>query len=184
MANFEAKQRAIAERYGHVLFELAQEDKTLKTVLKDVACLRQYFKDEPLEWAKITSPVISLQTQQRIVEVLTASFKLGNLMNRFLNVLCQNRRLQNLSAILEDFLAQEQAAAGIMEGILETAVELSKKEIEALQMVLECQLGKEITLHQKVKESLLGGIVLRLGSFMIDASIGTQLNKLRQVMKG
>jgi F-type H+-transporting ATPase subunit delta len=99
-------------------------------------------------------------------------------------MLCQNRRLQRLNVIFDEFTALTKAAEGIVEGVLETTTELSKNEIETLQKSLKLQLGKDVFLHQEIKESLLGGVVLRIGSMMIDASIGTQLTKLRLAMKG
>jgi F-type H+-transporting ATPase subunit delta len=184
VANVEEKQREVAKRYGHVLFDLAQEKKSVKTVLKDGERLRRCLREEPLAWSHLTSPTIPRQTQGHMVESLASSLKLGRLMRQFLIILCQNRRLQSLQVILDDFFAQEQAASGMREGVLETAVELSTRDIEALQKSLKAHMGQDISLRQEVKESLLGGVVLRLGSLMIDASIATQLMKLRQVMKG
>lgn len=184
VSDTEPRRNEIAKRYGSVLFDLAQENKDLKTILKDVNRLQQCLQAEPREWAQVISPSLLPKTQRHVIESLATSLKLGSLMKRFLNILCQNRRLQNLNPILEEFLAQTQAAEGIVKGVLETAAELSKKEIETLQKSLELQVKKKVSLRQEIKPSLLGGVVLRIGSLMIDASIGTQLNKLRQVMEG
>lgn len=184
MSSVEAKRDEIAKRYGSVLFDLTQEKKDLEVVLKDVSRLRQSLKDDPRGWSQVVSPAILPQTQRHIIESLATSLKLGTLMKRFLSILCQNRRLQNLMPILDEFLIQARSAEGIMEGVLETATELSKKEIETLQKALKLQIKKEISLRQEIKTNLLGGAVLRIGSMMIDASIRTQLNKLQQVMEG
>ena len=184
MSNLETRRDEIAKRYGGVLFDLAQENKALKIVLKDVNHLRQSLQGDPRGWAQVISPAILPKTQRHVIESLADSLKLGTLVNRFLMILCQNRRLQSLNHILEEFLAQTQAAEGIVEGVIETAAELSNKEIETLQKSLKLQIRKEVSLRQVIKSSLLGGVVLRIGSIMIDASIRTQLNKLRQVMEG
>ena len=99
-------------------------------------------------------------------------------------ILCQNHRLQNLMSILDNFTLRAQGAEGIVGGVLETAMTLSNKEIEELQDSLTVQLGKKVSLQQDVKEGLIAGVILHIGSRMVDASLKTRLNKLRQVMKG
>ena len=184
MSDIEARHDEIAKRYGGVLFNLAQENKTLKAVLKEVALLRQSIQKDPKGWSHVVNPTLSLQTQRHIVESLVTSLKLGPLMKRFLMVLCHNHRLSHLKAILDEFTTLTQSAEGIVEGVLETASELSKKEIDALQKSLKNQLGKHVSLTQVIKKNLVAGVVLRIGSMMIDASLGTRLNKLKTAMKG
>lgn len=174
----------IAIRYGGVLFDLAHKDNGLKTVLKDLNRLRDCIEAEPLEWLRVVSPSLPLYTQHKIIKSLLSDLKLGKIMSYFLSVLCQNRRLAHLNLILEEFLERIKRAEGIMEGTLETATELSNKELETLQKSLTSHLGKNIHLHQEIKENLLGGVVLRMGSLMIDASTRTRLNKLKIAMKG
>lgn len=184
MSGIEARHDEVAKRYGGVLFNLAQENKTLKSVLKEVILLRRAVEKEPQAWSQVINPTLSFQTQRLIVESLVASLNLGSLMKRFLMVLCHNRRLSHLNAILDEFTTLTQSESGIVEGVLETASELSKKELDALQKSLKDQLGKHISLTQVIKENLVAGVVLRIDSMMIDASLGTQLNKLKTAMKG
>lgn len=174
----------VARRYGRVLFELAQEGEGFKAVLKDISRVQQIIEKEPHEWLRIASPSLPLYTQKKIIESLLSVLKLGSLMNHFIKVLCDNRRLPHLKSILEEFLACVQQAEGIVDGVLETAVPLSPKEIEDLQKALKAHGGKTIHLHQHVKENLLGGVILRMGSVMIDGSVKTHLNKLKAIMKG
>ena len=184
MSGIETRRDEIAKRYGGVLFDLAQEKKVLSSVLKEADLLRQSIQKDPHAWAQVVNPTLPLQTQRHIVESLAASLKFGHLMKRFLMVLCQNRRLSHLHSILDEFTVLTQLSEGIVEGVLETASELTKKEMDALQKSLKAQLGKDISLTQNIKENLVAGVVLRIGSMMIDASLGTRLNKLKTVMKG
>jgi F-type H+-transporting ATPase subunit delta len=179
-----ARPDKVAKRYGSVLFELAQGSNELKAILKDQSRLRQCIDLEPREWGQVVSPSLPLYTQRRIIDSLLKDLKLGTLMTHFVRVLCENRRLPHLKGILDEFLVCTQRAEGIVEGILETAIALSPAEIEALQKSLTSQLGKSIHLQEEIKESLLGGVILRMGSLMIDGSMRTQLNKLKTVMKG
>ncbi len=184
VSDLETRRDEIAKRYGGVLFNLAQENKTLKSILKEGVRLRQYLQEESRQWSYVVNPTVSLQTQRQIMESLVVSLKLGSLMKRFLMVLCQNRRLSSLKSILEEFMAQTQSASGIVEGTLETALKLTNEEMEELQKSLKRQLGKDVFLTQDVKESLLAGVVLRMDSMMVDASLKTRLNNLRNEMKG
>lgn len=184
MPNREAEQNQIAKRYGTVFFQLAQEKKKLKPVLKDITQLQHSLQKDPFGWTHLTSPTTSLRIQQVVIEKLVSSLKLDKLTRQFLLVLCQNRRLQVLGLMLKAFTVQSTAAEGILEGVLETAEKLPPKEIEALQKALKRQMGQSIVLQQEVKETLLAGAVLRMGSFMVDMSLKAQLHKLEQVMKG
>ncbi|MBI2707386.1 MAG: ATP synthase F1 subunit delta [Proteobacteria bacterium] len=181
MFGAESEHNEIAKRYGGVLFSLAQENKVLKDISKDVTRLQTCLLQEPLEWARITSPTTPLKIQRQLVEKLATSLKLGKLTTQFLKVVCHNHRLENLVFMLENFKIR--CREGI-EGVVETATELSQQKIEHLQSVLKQQLGKDVSLQQTLKENLLGGIVLRIGTLMIDASLKTTLNKLHHVMKG
>ena len=184
MANLEIKGYEIAKRYGGVLFDLAQENKKIKDILKEVGTLQQCVAQEPRSWARVASPVLPPQTQRKIIEKLAKSLKLSSLMTHFLLVLCKNRRLQNLKLILDDFVIRSQGAEGLVKGIVETSLELTKAQQQDLEKNLEKHLGKKISLTQVIKEDLIAGVVLHLGSLMIDASIGMRLNKLRHEMKG
>jgi F-type H+-transporting ATPase subunit delta len=180
MSTLGARRDEISKRYGGVLFELAQEEKVINITLKDAERLQKCFAGEPLEWRQVVGPTVPLKVQHNIIEKLSESLKLSPLMTRFLLILTQNRRLQSMQAILDEFHSRTQHAEGIVHGMLETATKLTKKDIESLQK----SLGKGVLLEQRVNENILGGVILRMGSTMIDASLGTQLNKLRQVMKG
>jgi len=184
VSGIKTRQNKITRHYGRVLFDLAQKQNTVKNVLDDLNRLSKCIEAEPREWSRVVSPFLPLHTQRKLIASLVSSLKLGILTSQFIITLCKNRRLPYLSLISEEFFECSQKAKGFMEGILETTTPLSPKEVEKLQNTLKSQLGKNILLHQEPKESLLGGIVLRIGSLMIDASTRTQLNKLRVTMKG
>ena len=184
MANLEIKGYKVAKRYGGVLFDLAQENKKIKKLLKEVGILQECITQEPRSWAHISNPILPPQIQRKIIEELTNSLKLGSLITHFLLVLCKNRRLQNLKLILDDFVARSQVAEGLVKGVIETSLALTKAQQQHLEKNLEKHLGKKISLTQVIKEDLVAGVVLHLESLMIDASIGMRLKKLRHEMKG
>lgn len=181
MSDIDVRQNEIAKRYGGVLFSLAQENNILKDISKDTARLHQCLLQEPLEWNLITSPTTPLKIQYQIIEKLAASLKLEKLTTQFLKVVCHNHRLESLIFMLENFKLR---CKEDIEGIVETATALSQKELDHLQAVLKQHFKKEVRLRPILKESLLGGVVLRIGTSMIDTSLKTKLNKLHHVMKG
>lgn len=184
MPTLEVKRDEIARRYGNVLLSLAEDKKSVATLQEDVQRLYSEIMKAPAVWAQGVSPIIPLKTQRGIVDKLSSSLKLGVLLSSFLKVICQHRRLKNLTSILEEFIVQSQIAEGVVKGVVETAVELPEKKVKELQQTLKKMLNKDVVLHQDVKESLLGGVIVRIGSVMIDSSMQTQLKKLQSSMKG
>ena len=183
MSKRTTKQNEIAKRYGGVLFDLAQTHKVLEEVSTDAHRLTACLLQEPREWTFIASPVMSSKAQVQVIQKMAVMLKLGKLMINFLKVVCHNHRLQDILFILEDFTARCKAATGVIDGTIETAVELPSQTITHLSKSLKQRLGKDVILHPSVDKTLLGGLVIRIGSFMIDASLKTQLNKLGQELK-
>lgn len=183
MSMGETKQDEVAERYGGVLFDLAQKEKASKTVSKQAALLLQCLSNEPQTWTQVVNPTVSAQSQYKILKGLKSALKWGPLMDSFLMILCLNRRLSHLESILNNYMTHTQLDKGILKGVLETAEKLPQKDITLLQKTLKLKLGKDIALQQELKKDILGGAILRIGSTMIDASLKTVLNKLRQTMK-
>lgn len=184
VSGMETRQDEIAKRYGGVLFDLAQESKSFSSILKEVFHLSESVKDLGPQWGRVVRPVVSLQTQLQVIDKMGKVLKVSSLIKRFLNVLCHNRRLQSLESILNDFKKRSELAEGIIEGVLDTACELTQKQMDDLKKSLKKQLGKEVSLQQHVKEELLAGVVLKLGSLMIDTSLRSKLRKIHYGMKG
>ena len=184
MANLEIQSDEIAKRYGGVLFALAQEKKQEKPILKEIGLLQKSLNTDGLSWARIMSPVLPLQTQRTIIQKVASKLKLSPLMTHFLLVLCKNRRLSNLANILVNTLGQAETAEGLVKGEIQTAQKLTQNEQQDLEKSLEKKLGKKVSLTQVIKEELIAGVFLRMGSLMIDASLSAQLNRLRLQMKG
>lgn len=180
----QASQNQIIKLYETVLFNLAQEKNDLEAVSQDIKQLYRCIQKDSQGWAQVSSYTTPYVIQRKVVEQMSSFLKLGKLTRHFLLVLCQNRRLQYLTSILEMYIKQSDNIEGSIEGILETTVKLSSKEIIFLQNALKRQLGQPVVLSQEIKKDLLAGAVLHIGSRMIDASLKTRLNKLYQVMKG
>ncbi len=177
-------QDEISKRYGGVLFDLAQEIKLTSTISKEANLILKNLEELGAKWNFVLRPVVPLSLQRQVVEQLGKDLKLSLLMQHFLSILCQNRKLPALRAVLDDFIKRTEMSVGMIEGTLETTTKLTPSQVKELTKTLEKQMGKSITLTQKIKEDLLGGVVIKLGSLMIDASLRSQLSRIRQGMKG
>lgn len=174
----------VAKRYGGVLFDLAQESKLTPKVLKEASSLSKILQDLGPKWDLVIRSIVPQAVQHEIIEKIGKALKLGMLMRRFLVILCKNRRLSSLHPILKDFSQRTKQSEGVVEGVLETASELTQKQLNDLVKSLKLQMGKDVTLTQRVKEDLLAGVILRMGSTMIDASLKSRLVKIGYGMKG
>ncbi len=183
MSQGENKQNEIAKRYGAVLFELASERNLSEQVLKDVRQLLKCLHQDQRAWSFVSSPVVSSEIQFEVIKKLSLSLKTNQLTSQFLTTVGRNHRLAHLSEMLEEYIVCCKGAIGIMEGTLETAAPLPTQALNKIQAALTKRLGKEVVLQPQVNKALLGGVVLRLGSFMVDASLETRLNKLRDMLK-
>lgn len=176
-------QDEIAKRYGGVLFDLAQKNKSTPKILKEVDILLMAIEDLGETWGFVTQPVVRKATQLQVIEKFKSSLKLSQYMVRFLDVMCHYRRLVFLKAILENYKKRYDASKGEVEGIVESPNELTQKQLIDLSKALKKEMSMDVILSQQVKPELMAGVVLRLGSYMVDASLQTKLAKLRQEMK-
>jgi F-type H+-transporting ATPase subunit delta len=177
-------QDEISKRYGGVLFELAQETKQLGKITQEIEIVKKQIGSQTQDWQTLTNPTIPVKVQLAVMTKWIEKLKLSPLMTHFIFVVTRNYRLKNLFNILGMTQERVHEAEGRIQGTIETAVKLSKSELEAIQKVLKAQLKKDIHMREDINEDLLGGTILRIGSIMVDASLKTQLNKLQQVMKG
>jgi F-type H+-transporting ATPase subunit delta len=179
----ENKQNEIAKRYGGVLFELASERDLVEHVLKDVHRLLKCLHQDRRAWSFISSPIASPEVQLEVLKKLNLSLETTELTSQFLTTVGRNHRLAHLAEMLEEYIVRCKGALGVMEGVLETAVALPAQALDKIQKVLTKRLGKEVVLQTQINKALLGGVTLRLGSLMVDASLETRLNKLRDMLK-
>jgi F-type H+-transporting ATPase subunit delta len=110
--------------------------------------------------------------------------KLDKLTTKFLGVVAQNRRLADLGAIIGSFNSLSAAHRGETTAEVTSAHKLEAVQITALKKKLKAKVGRDVAVVQKVDPAILGGLVIKIGSQMIDSSIKTRLNSLAAAMKG
>ena len=173
----------LAERYATALFDLADEGRALDEVASDLRELRSMLLGSGDFLRLIRSPVLSRQEQGKAIGVIAERAQLSSLVRNFLAVVAANRRLFAVPAMVEAFLAQLAARRGEVTAQVTAARPLSEAQREVLNDQLRRSIGGRVSVDVRVDPGLIGGIVVKLGSRMVDASIESKLRRLQLAMK-
>jgi F-type H+-transporting ATPase subunit delta len=174
----------LAGRYAVALFELAEDRGTLDAVATDLRSLQEMVAGSADLARLIRSPVLSRDEQARALAALGARAGFNDLTRRFLGVLAHKRRLFALPEIVTAYDALLAEHRGEVGAEVVSAVPLSAAQLESVRRQLAAAVGQTVKLSTAVDPDLLGGLVVRLGSRMIDASIRTKLRQLELALKG
>jgi F-type H+-transporting ATPase subunit delta len=177
-------QASLAGRYATALFELARDERQLEAVGQSLATLRQALRDSEDFRVLTKSPLISRDEATRGVMAAAGAMGVDPLTAKFLGVLAQNRRLFELSAVIRAYNELAARHRGEITAEVTSAHALSDDQVGALKQNLRARLGSDVTVDLTVDPNILGGLVVKIGSQMIDGSIRTKLNTLAQEMKG
>jgi F-type H+-transporting ATPase subunit delta len=180
----DSAESGLAGRYAKALFELAQETKAVDAVSADLAALRKAVQSSPDLARLVKSPLFSRENQSKALKAVLEKMGAGDLSVKFVLTLAEKRRLYVLTGIIAAYENLVARSRGETQAEVTAARDLSDAEIAELKTVLKSRLGKEPRLHTRVDPSLLGGLVVKVGSRMIDSSLRTKLDGLRAAMKG
>jgi F-type H+-transporting ATPase subunit delta len=180
----EAAEGGLAGRYANAVFELAQEQKAVDAVSADLASLRRAMETSSDLTRLVRSPVFSAETQARALKAVLERMGAEALTIKFVLLLAHKRRLFVLTQIIKQYEHLVARSRGETEAEVIAARALSDAEINELRAALKAKLGKEPRLHAKVDPTLLGGLIVKVGSRMIDSSIRTKLAGIRAAMRG
>ncbi len=184
MATEKVQETGLASRYATALFELASEQKALDAVSGDLAAVRRAMGQVPELARLVKSPVFSREDQARALKPVLDKMGANALTVQFLLLLASKRRLFALEGIIAGYERLLARSRGETEAEVISARPLEAGELAELKNTLKAKLGREPRLQTKVDPSLLGGLVVKVGSRMIDTSIRTKLSELRVAMKG
>ena len=184
MENSGGIQASLAGRYASALFGLARDEQQIDAVTRSLDSLEAALAESPDFRTLVTSPLIGRGDAAKAIRALTPGLGLDAITARFLGVLADNGRLGELKSVIR--LVRQLAAGhrGETSAEVTTAHPLGDDQIAELKAKLRARLGRDVAIDAKVDPALLGGIVVKLGSQMIDASIKTKLNTLANAMKG
>jgi F-type H+-transporting ATPase subunit delta len=169
----------VAGRYASALFELASESSKAADVESDLGKFQGLLDESPDLVRLVRSPVIAADDQSRAIAALLEKAGIGGLAANFLKLVASNRRLFVIQDIIKAYRALAAKARGEVSAEVTSAVPLNSEQIAALKETLKASVGKDVTLQSRVDPSLLGGLIVKLGSRMIDSSLKTKLQNIK-----
>ncbi|HWD25712.1 MAG TPA: F0F1 ATP synthase subunit delta [Rhizomicrobium sp.] len=177
-------ETGIAGRYATAIFELAQDTNSIPAVEQDFAALKQLIAENPDFARVVRSPVFGAEDQAKAMKAVLERIGASKLGIQFVLLLASKRRLFYLGDIIAAFTRILATRRGEVHAEVTSARTLSDAELNDLKAALKSKLGRDPRLETKVDPTLLGGLVVKVGSRMIDSSLRTKLDGLRAAMRG
>jgi F-type H+-transporting ATPase subunit delta len=174
---------ALAGRYAVALFDIADERRALDEVATDLRQMRAMIAASSDLMRLVRSPILSRSEQGRAVAALAQRAELSPLVRDFLAVVARNRRLFAVPAMIDAFLARLAERRGEITADVVSAQPLTETQLNALSEHLRRTVGRRVTLDTRVDQRLLGGMIVKVGSRMVDASVESKLRRLQLAMK-
>ena len=174
---------SVAGRYASALFDLATEQRQVPDVEANLVRFQQLLDGSPDLQRLVMSPVFSAGEQQKAISAIVEKAGIGGLAGNFLRLIARNRRLFAVPDMIKSFRALAAQARGEMQAEVTSALPLTEAQANALKDTLRTSVGKDVQLITKVDPTLLGGLIVKIGSRMIDSSLRTKLSTLQARMK-
>jgi F-type H+-transporting ATPase subunit delta len=175
---------SLAGRYASALFDLARDQRQIEAVGKSLEALGQALVDSKDFNELVTSPLVSREEAGKAFAALGPQLGLDPITSNFVGVLAKNGRKGQLRAVIRAFKRLAAEHRGETTADVITARPLNDDQLAQLRQQLRTRAGRDVNLDAQVDPTILGGIIVKLGSQQIDASIRTKLNRLAQAMKG
>ncbi|MBL4893595.1 MAG: F0F1 ATP synthase subunit delta [Emcibacter sp.] len=173
----------LAGRYAIALFDLGKEANTLDKVAQDIATLSALLETSADLRGLTLNPIFSSDEKSRAMAAVIAAAKLDKLVSNFVGVVANNRRLDQLENIISEFNRILAHHNGEVSASVVTAHKLTKAQLDALKAKLKSMVGSDVNVDTDEDEGLLGGMIVKIGSRMIDSSLKTKLANLEESMK-
>ena len=171
-------------RYASALFELAGEEKSIDRVAADLASFQAAIEESADLKRLVRSPEFSADDQIAAIEAICAKAAIAGTALNFIRLVARNRRLAALSDIIRAYGSLVATAKGEVQAEVTSAEKLADKHVKELKAALKAAIGRDVTLATRVDPAILGGLVVKVGSRMIDNSLKTKLDNLKIAMKG
>lgn len=185
MENVDKINIGLPSRYINALYELCDEAKNLKKITQDFEKFIKLVEDNKNLNNFLFSPTVGKTNQGKILNDILRKGNADKLTINFCGVLCRNGRVNLITKIMREFLNEVARRSGEIVVEVFSPYKLDKKEEDDLKkIILNKTNGKNISLLTHIDSSLLGGLIVKYGSKMIDTSIRTKLNNLELAMKG
>ena len=183
MADNSHQISGVAERYASSLYELAADAKSIDAVAKDLNRFQAMIDGSADLQRLVNSPVFSAEDQSRSIVALMDKAGISGLVGNFLKVVARNRRLFAVPQIIRSYHETVARERGEVTADVKTAHALSAAQEKELKAALASVTGKTVTLNVTVDASLLGGLIVKIGSRQVDTSLRTKLSTLKHTLK-
>lgn len=184
MATDEPIMASVAGRYASALFDLAKDENKIDEVEGDLKAFQALYNESDDLARLVRSPVISAEDQAKGLGAVLDKAGVGALAANFFKLIAKNRRLFAAEDMVRAYLALAARHRGEVTAEVSSAHPLTDEQTEQLKATLKETVGKDVALSTKVDASLLGGLVVKIGSRMIDTSLRTKLANMKAAMAG
>lgn len=184
MDNSGGIRASLAGRYASALFNLARDQRQIDSVSRSLDAINQALLDSRDFAELVESPIVSRGEAAAAFAAIAPQLGLDPIATNFLGVLARNGRKSELRSVLRAFNRLASEHRGEVTAEVLTARPLNDDQVAQLEQQLRERAGRDVAIEAQVNPDILGGIVVKLGSQMIDASIRTKLNRLALAMKG
>lgn len=183
MAAEDPSVSGVSGRYATALFELARDEKSVDAVKADLDRFEAMLADSAELKRLVRSPVFSAGVQLKALSAVLDKAGITGVAANFLKVLTTNRRLFAVDEVIRAFRTLVAKFRGEATADVTVAEQLNDRNLDALKVALKSVTGKDVALNVKVDPSIIGGLVVKLGSRMVDSSLRTKLNSIKHAMK-
>jgi F-type H+-transporting ATPase subunit delta len=173
----------VAERYASALYDLAREGSAVHRIEAELQTIGRLIDASPDLRRLVRSPVFSAEEQERAIGAVADRADIRGLSGNFLRLVARNRRLFALPGIIQAFSEMAARERGEVTADVTSAHRLSDEQVAELKRVLKEKLGKDVTLQARVNPAILGGLIVKVGSRMIDTSLRTRLMSIKTQLK-
>lgn len=184
MATSDLNLSSMPGRYAGALFELASGQSKAADVEKDLSAFQALYDESADLQRLVASPVFTAEDQDRALKALSDKAGIGEMASNFLRVVARNRRLFALPQMISAFKSLAAKARDEVTAEVTTAQPLTKEQAAQLKETLKASVGKNVMLDTKVDPAILGGLIVKVGSRMVDSSLRTKLTAIRMGLKG
>ena len=184
MSSNQTETSGVAGRYATALFELAVDRHVIDEVANDLQTLQSMIDESADLRSLIRSPLFSREQQSDAMGAVLASAGLSDLVRNFVGVVAGNRRLFALEGMIDAYRGLVADHRGEVTATVTSAAALSDSQRSAVEQALKQAIGSNVSVSTDVDPDLIGGMVVRVGSRMVDSSLRTKLQRLQLAMKG
>ena len=182
MSNKHTFPDSAVKSYSQALYELANEEKNLNEIENQTTALIKLISQSEDFNLLIKDPTNKQEDQLNVINIIFKKFNLNKLLNKFLNFLVEKRRLFYLEKILKDFILICSKNRGEIYAKLSASKELNENEINNIKNELSQNFGSNVKLNYNYDPSLIGGLIIQVGSIMIDTSVKNKLQQIENKM--